>query len=145
MGRIGKFVNKVKRKIGQFRASLSEGDGSFVYRALKPFKPNDDQPLVPLKGYKYLRPFNKLNNGEPKNQVDTIARRHDFAYHDAFNEKDKIWGNMLERQADRTMISDLKGQTSFKDLDERIAWGLAYAGISAKMGLENVAKKIGSF
>ena len=31
-------------------------------------------------GYKYLGPFNPLDNGTPINKVDKAAQKHDFAY-----------------------------------------------------------------
>lgn len=39
-------------------------------------------------GYKYLGPGNKLDEGEPVNDVDNIARNHDFQYSAAVDKED---------------------------------------------------------
>lgn len=36
-----------------------------------------------LPGHRYLGPGNPLNNGEPVNRADYIARRHDYRYNEA--------------------------------------------------------------
>lgn len=50
-------------------------------------------------GYKYLGPGNSLDEGEPVNVVDEIARRHDHEY-DKANSKDQIF------ESDQRAIKD---------------------------------------
>ena len=38
-----------------------------------------------LPGYKYLGPFNPLDNGEPVNKADRAAQSHDKSYSELIN------------------------------------------------------------
>lgn len=144
MSLFGDLKRKFKRKIGNFK-NIFQGEGSFVYRALKPLKPSGGNPLFPLSGYKYCGPFNDLENGNPKNTTDQICLEHDYKYADAFNQPDKQTAKHMERQADIQMLQQLRDHNQFQDFDERLAHGLAYAGITAKIGIEDAVRKIGEF
>ena len=52
--------------------------------------PQNTLSNVPLTipGYNYLGPGNKLDNGEPTNHLDELAKEHDIAYSKAKNSDD---------------------------------------------------------
>lgn len=64
-----------------------------------------------LPGYKYLGPFNPLDNGEPVNKADAAARRHDIAYDKYIKEGKNPY--LYFNKADQTLIDDLKKDWSF--------------------------------
>lgn len=147
MSLFGDLKRKFKRKIGNFK-NIFQGEGSFVYRALKPIMPTDGSPLFPLNNIfknRYCGPGNALPNGNPKNITDHICMEHDWKYHDAFNHPDKQQAKHMERQADIQMLQQLRDHNQFEDVKERITHGISYAGISAKLGIEDAVRKIGEF
>nr|BAJ12123.1 structural protein [Canine minute virus] len=62
-------------------------------------------------GYKYLGPFNPLDNGTPINKVDKAAQKHDFAYQSYINKGENPYLNF--NKADSDFIEDLKNDSSF--------------------------------
>ncbi|AGF85785.1 VP1 [Canine bocavirus 3] len=61
-------------------------------------------------GYKYLGPFNPLDNGEPVNKADSVAREHDLAYSKYLEAGKNPYLNF--NKADQKFIDDLKGDSS---------------------------------
>lgn len=62
-------------------------------------------------GFKYLGPFNPLNNGEPVNAVDEAARAHDYAYQDIINSGQNPYFSF--NKADFDFIETLAHDSSF--------------------------------
>lgn len=79
-------------------------------------------------GHRYLGPGNSVYNGEPVDEDDRIAYRHDWAYERAESEADI-------RAADRAAISDFS-----KDFVATGNWhsALGSAGLSIKYGIESL-------
>nr|ASC49328.1 VP1 [Dromedary camel bocaparvovirus 1] len=61
-------------------------------------------------GYKYLGPFNPLDNGEPVNKADEAAKRHDLAYNQYLNKGLNPY--LKFNKADQQLIDDLSNDSS---------------------------------
>lgn len=77
-----------------------------------------------LPGHKYLGPGNKLDEGEPVDEDDLIARHHDEDYARAVNEEEI-------READREAISSFAASGSAHGL-------IGAAGLGLKYGVESL-------
>lgn len=76
-----------------------------------PPKPKADNArglVVP--GYKYLGPGNGLDKGEPVNQADAAAQRHDQAYQEQLDQGDNPY--LKYNHADEAFQKELEGDTS---------------------------------
>lgn len=62
-------------------------------------------------GYKYLGPFNPLNNGPPVNKADQAAQKHDYSYNQYLSEGKNPY--LYFNKADQEFIDDLKSDSSF--------------------------------
>lgn len=81
-----------------------------------------------LPGYKYLGPFNSLNNGEPTNESDRVAKKHDEGY------------NMLLKRGSNPYI-----EWNSADEQAHHRWGTDYGGRIAKsvFGIKKGLARIG--
>nr|ASC49340.1 VP1 [Dromedary camel bocaparvovirus 1] len=61
-------------------------------------------------GYRYLGPFNPLDNGEPVNKADEAAKRHDLAYNQYLNKGLNPY--LKFNKADQQLIDDLSNDSS---------------------------------
>nr|ASC49296.1 VP1 [Dromedary camel bocaparvovirus 1] len=61
-------------------------------------------------GYRYLGPFNPLDNGEPVNKADEAAKRHDLAYNQYLNKGLNPY--LKFNKADQQLIDDLSDDSS---------------------------------
>lgn len=61
-----------------------------------------------LPGYRYLGPFNDLDQGEPTNPLDAAARIHDQRYTDLINRQ--LYPYLFFNQADEELIQEAKKQ-----------------------------------
>nr|AWV66971.1 Structural ORFs [Bat bocavirus] len=75
-----------------------------------------------LPGYKYLGPFNPLDNGEPVNKADQAAKEHDKAYDDYI--KQGVNPYLKFNKADNKFIEDLKEDKSIGGFIGRGAFNL---------------------
>ncbi|AOX47684.1 VP1 [Miniopterus schreibersii bat bocavirus] len=62
-------------------------------------------------GYKYLGPFNPLDNGEPVNKADRAAQKHDQAYNQYLSEGKNPY--LYFNKADQDFLEDLESDRSF--------------------------------
>ena len=86
-------------------------------------------PNLTLPGFNYLGPGNPLDNGEPTNNADRIARDHDIEYSTATSPEDI-------RRSDRKAIIRFLGD---RDLfGPSIGGTIGAIGIGAKYALESV-------
>lgn len=67
--------------------------------------------LVP--GHRYLGPGNPLDNGEPVNKADSIARQHDIEYSLAQNKQD-IYSS--DKRAIENFYSDVKSNPNLSSV-----------------------------
>ncbi|ATV81490.1 VP1/VP2 [Rhinolophus pusillus bocaparvovirus 1] len=76
-------------------------------------------------GYKYLGPFNPLDNGKPVNKADEAAQRHDQAYDNylANNQNPYLYFN----KADQAFLEDLESDRSFGGWIGKTVFGLKRA------------------
>lgn len=84
-----------------------------------------------LPGYKYLGPFNPLQNGEPVNQADKAAQKHDQAYNQYLKEGKNPY--LYFNKADQTFIQDLESDKSFGGWLGRTVFG-AKRAIAPSLG-----------
>lgn len=80
-----------------------------------------------LPGYKYLGPGNKLDEGEPVNEVDELARQHDLTYESA-------------RSAQDIQESDQKYAQAFANQffkEPSVGAALGAIGLNLKAGIES--------
>ena len=63
-----------------------------------------------LPGYRYLGPFNPLDNGEPVNNADRAAQLHDHAYSELIKSGKNPY--LYFNKADEKFIDDLKDDWS---------------------------------
>ena len=63
-----------------------------------------------LPGYKYLGPFNPLENGEPVNKADRAAQAHDKSYSELIKSGKNPY--LYFNKADEKFIDDLKNDWS---------------------------------
>lgn len=87
-----------------------------------------------LPGYKYLGPFNPLDNGEPINKADKAAQKHDHAYDKYI--KSGINPYWKFNKADQTFLDDLKGDYSIGGLVGKAAFNIKKA-IAPSLGGED--------
>lgn len=66
-------------------------------------------PVLP--GYRYVGPGNKLNNGEPINDTDRAARKHDFAYQRLLSLGKKAYTQWS--QADKEFLEEIGPNTDY--------------------------------
>nr|UMO75511.1 MAG: structural protein 3 [Hedgehog bocavirus]UMO75514.1 MAG: structural protein 3 [Hedgehog bocavirus] len=76
-------------------------------------------------GFKYLGPFNPLNNGEPVNAVDRAAQKHDFAYDSYLKENKNPY--YYFNKADSDFLEDLESDRSFGGWIGKTVFGLKKA------------------
>nr|QVW56839.1 MAG: putative structural protein VP1 [Phylloscopus inornatus ambidensovirus] len=96
--------------------------------------PKPPPPLVSGKGtlfpgYNYLGPGNPLDNGEPVNEVDDIAKQHDIAYENAYTPK-------------QINKADIDAIAKFKEHilgSHAVAATAGYTGLTAKRDYEALA------
>lgn len=62
-------------------------------------------------GYKYLGPFNPLDNGKPVNKADEAAQKHDHAYNQYLSEGKNPY--LYFNKADQAFLEDLESDRSF--------------------------------
>lgn len=62
-------------------------------------------------GYKYLGPFNPLDNGKPVNKADQAAQKHDQAYNQYLSEGKNPY--LYFNKADQDFLEDLESDRSF--------------------------------
>lgn len=89
-------------------------------------------PQLTLIGHRYLGPGNPLDNGEPTNSADRIARQHDYEYHYAKTKED-------------IFESDRKAIAAFSEdfIQNKSIGGLVgAAGLSIKHGVELLADTV---
>lgn len=80
--------------------------------------------MAVVPGYKYLGPGNKINKGDPVNEVDLIAQIHDIDYTNARQDSDI-------RKADKEAIE------KFKKADLSIGQQIGKVGLEVKYGIES--------
>lgn len=85
-------------------------------------------PNLTLPGYKYLGPGNSLDEGEPTNSADAIARQHDIAYDRAKTSEDI-------RRADREGIAAFASDRNI--FGPTFGGIVGAAGLSAKYAVES--------
>lgn len=85
-------------------------------------------PQILFPGHRYLGPGNPIENGDPVDEDDRIAQRHDIAYEDARTRGDV-------RRADRVAIRDFS-----RDLVRTGNWHSAVgaAGLGIKYAAETL-------
>lgn len=81
-------------------------------------------PQLLLPGHNYVGPGNPLDNGEPVNDADVVAKKHDYAYAKARYQEDI-------RDSDREAISEFIDTQSFPGY-------IGAVGLGAKYALESV-------
>lgn len=89
-------------------------------------------PQLTLIGHRYLGPGNPLDNGEPTNTADAIARQHDHEYHHAVDKQD-------------IFESDRKAIAAFADdfaRNKSIGGLIGAAGLSIKHGVEKLTDTV---
>lgn len=70
------------------------------------FDSKDQARGLVLPGYKYLGPFNGLDKGDPVNEADAAALKHDKAYDQLLKEGDNPYVNF--NHADHELLKDLQ-------------------------------------
>lgn len=153
------LISKVKNLIGKLKPSVGNGEGGFIYNALKPFRKlvPEGEALHPANmfgkiNFNYCGAYNRLDDDysvggprKPLSRIDNVCRTHDFSYTKAHETNNKEEMKRLEREADLQMLTDLN-QIEPQGIGEMISKGTAYGAISLKMGLENIGSKlIGQF
>lgn len=89
-------------------------------------------PQFTLIGHRYLGPGNPLDNGEPTNNADRIAQRHDTEYSNAKTKEDIF-------QSDRHAIKDFLDEF----IENKSIGGLiGAAGLSIKHGVEKISDRV---
>lgn len=88
-------------------------------------------------GYKYLGPFNPLDNGKPVNKADHAAKKHDFKYSDYIQKGKNPY--LYFNKADSDFLEDLESDRSFGGWIGRTVFGIKRA-IAPSLG-EPPAKK----
>lgn len=90
-----------------------------------------------LPGYKYLGPFNDLDNGEPVNKADQAAQKHDQLYDQYIKSGKNPY--LYFNKADQEFIEDLESDRSFGGWIGKTVFGIKRA-IAPSLG-EPDAKK----
>lgn len=92
-----------------------------------------------LPGFNYLGPANPLNNGEPKNAVDRVAKEHDIRYQEILDSfklhRNKFTVFDQVQEADRIFLDSLK-DVKPKSWCECLGKRVGYLMISVKMRVE---------
>nr|WPV03058.1 structural protein 3 [buhirugu virus 26] len=76
-------------------------------------------------GYKYLGPFNPLDNGEPVNAADRAAQKHDQKYNEYI--KENLNPYLYFNKADSDFIEDLESDKSFGGWIGKTVFGIKRA------------------
>lgn len=76
-------------------------------------------------GYRYLGPFNPLNNGTPINAADRAAQKHDYAYNDYINKGKNPY--LYYNKADSDFLQDLESDRSFGGWIGKTVFGIKRA------------------
>lgn len=94
---------------------LGEGLAEFINLQPGPPKPKpgyqDNNRGLVVPGYKYLGPFNGLDRGDPVNEADAAAKKHDEAYNELLEAGDNPY--LKYNHADAQFQKDLEGDASF--------------------------------
>lgn len=91
-----------------------------------------------LPGYKYLGPFNPLDNGKPVNKADEAAQRHDKAYDQYLSNNQNPY--LYFNKADKDFLQDLESDRSFGGWIGKTVFGIKRA-IAPSLGEPDPAKK----
>ena len=98
-----------------------------------PDNPSVDKGFVPIP-FQYLGPGNSLNKGEPYNNIDADAKKHDIAYSIAKTQEDVRKADIhLLREASDHIVQGISGSGSISDT---IGSVLAAGGIGSKYLIE---------
>lgn len=78
-----------------------------------------------LPGYRYLGPFNPIDNGEPVNKADRAAKKHDLAYDQYLKSGKNPY--LYYNKADSDFVKELEGDYSAGGIVGRLAFGIKRA------------------
>jgi len=110
-------------------------------------------PINPMntfltKKYNWMGPGNEIHKNKDgtikknwRDRTDEIAKSHDRSYHFAekhYGKKDPKKARAIERYADHQMVQRLTDHTKPVDFTEKIAKGMGYYGIKAKIKIEDM-------
>jgi len=117
--------------------------GGGIYELIAPILPKSG---LTLPGTAYCGPGNPLPNGPPRNRVDEVCMRHDYAYNGALDYRksvpaDKAGYSARIRDADTNMLKELAALERAQPpmtVGERLLKGGAGTAIGAKSLLDRV-------